>query len=476
LTPPRQATPRNFDRPTYGGHVAAIASALGRPLLPWQAYVADVAGEIEPSTGTFYYDRVIITVQRQAGKTTLDQSAAVQNATMGPNRRVWYTAQTGAHATSKFLEMMDVWSESELLRPMAGTPRRSNGSAKLRFHNGSEFAPFPPTDDALHGKQVDRDTMDEIWSLTTAQGAALKQASVPPKLTRRALTGHRPQAWEMSTEGTIDSTYSNELFDAARAGALSERTAMFDWGLLPGDDPEDLEVVASRHPGFVHLFGLSELESFRSEFGDSLGEWARAFGNVRTGATERSIPADAWNRAALPADLALPDGPVCFGAAYGLDGIDASIYAAQRVGNETVAALVKDGHQPGSYWALDRLRELAEKYPDAAFAIDPYGPSAALHDAAKRAELRLIPINSNDVGAASANLLAGVTLEPPTWRYKRDPHIDAAAELAAKRFIGDGAWTFGRRKSVGSISALEAANLASWGIDHMPELVGMQLQ
>jgi hypothetical protein len=473
LTPPRLATNRNFDRPTYGGHAAAIAAGLGKPFIPVQAYIADVALEIEPSTGTFFYDSIIVTIQRQVGKTTLDQSCAVQNATMGDNRQIWYTAQSGQHATDKFLEMMDTWENSPLLRPMANKPRRSNGSAWLKFHNNSIFRPHPPTEDALHGKQIDRDTLDEAWAFSAAQGAALKQASVAPKLTRRMLTGHRPQAWEMSTEGTIESTYFNERLDAARAGALSERTAIFDWGIPDDADPEDLDVIAHWHPGFGHLFGMEELISFRSEFAGAPGEFARAFGNRRTGASERLIPIGPWNAAQL--DVQLPAGPVCFAAAYGIDGVDAAITATQRIGDETITAIVENGYGPGTWWTLDRMRELHSKF-DAHFVIDKYGPSAGLHDDAVLAELNVITPTAGDVSTASQKTLESIVHPSgPKWRYKKHAALDLAAELVTRRYIGDGGWVLGRRKSIGSIAAFEAANLSSWGIDHLPAVMGMQL-
>jgi hypothetical protein len=475
LTPPRLATPRNFDRPTYGGHAAAIAASLGKPFIPLHAYIADVALEIDPTTGTFYYDRVILTAQRQVGKTVLDQSCSIQNATMGRDRFIWYTAQSGGHAYDKFLEMMEVWDSSPLLSPMARKPRRSNGSAWLKFHNGSILRPHPPTADALHGKQIDRDTLDEAWAFSTAQAAALKQASVAPKLTRRKLTGHRPQSWELSTEGTIESTYWNEVLDSARAGELGERTAIFDWGLRDDDDPMDLDVVASRHPGYGYLFEMEELETFRDgEFKGMPGEFARAFGNVRTGAGERVIPRAAWLGAKL--DVQLPAGRVCFGAAYGIDGIDAAITASQLVAGETVTAIVERGWDHGTWWALDRLKELTERFADSAVVIDKYGPSASLHDDAELAGLPLLPVAVGDVSAASQKLLAGITNPAgATWRYKQHDALDKAAELATRRYIGDGAWNFGRRASVGSIAALEAANLSSWGIEHMPEPMALQL-
>lgn len=474
LTPPRKATARNFDRATHGPKVAAIAAEMGQPLLPWQRYVVDVALEVD-ANGVFFYSTILVTVQRQAGKTTLDLAASIQNMLMGKNRRSWYTAQSGGHATEKFLEMADTW-EASAIKALAKRPRRSNGSAALEFLNGSKFRPFPPLEGALDGKQSDRTTLDEMWFHTAAQYALMRQSYGPTQTTRRMRTGQRPQNWIMSTEGTVESTALNALLEEARSSTPDPHTAFFDWGLLEDQDPDDLPVVYSRHPGAGFLFELSDLEGFRAEFADAPGEFARAYGNRRTGATERVIPAIPWAAAEWDGTAADVVGPICFGAAHGVDGIDTSITATQLYGPGTLTAVVKNGHGPGTTWALGRLQELQAKYPDAAFAIDKYGPSASLHDAAERAGLRLVPLTSGDVVAATQNTFAGITAPGvPTWRYKKHEALEAAAALATKRYTGDGTWLFGRRASVGSISALEAGNLGSYGIHHMPATRGFQL-
>jgi hypothetical protein len=48
--PPLYATPRDPSRETLGGEVAAIAAQLGKPFMPWQRLVADVAMELDPAT------------------------------------------------------------------------------------------------------------------------------------------------------------------------------------------------------------------------------------------------------------------------------------------------------------------------------------------------------------------------------------------------------------------------------------------
>lgn len=479
LTAPRPGTAaRDFDYPTIGDRVAAIAAGLGKPLLPWQRYVADVAHEIDPSTGTFRHHEVLVTVQRQAGKTDLDQSTAVANSLLGPRRRNWYTAQSGQHANDKWREVFggdednpSPWDDSPWRR-LSRKPRLSNGSMALTMLNGSTYRPHPPTADSMHSKQSDRSTLDEVWAFTEAQGRDLVQAVQPPMLTRRKVTGIRPQIWYISTEGTVESTFLNGLLERARAG--DPTIALFDWGIGPDVDPTDLPAVAAAHPGFGHLFDMQELVDFSR--GMPPGEFARAYGNRRTGATERVIPVEPYRRAAFTDPL--PDGPLCFGAASGVDGVDTSIAVAIRQGDRIIVEIV--AHEPNTTWAIDRLKAIAKKHPRVPFAIDPYGPSASLHDEASRAKLPMIDIKSASVAAAAQNLVTWIT-QPVTsadelrWRYRPHPALDAAVELATRRWVNDGAWLFGRRASVGTISALEAANVATWGVDHLPKVTGLQL-
>src|SRR5690606_27332964 len=123
------------------------------------------------------------------------------------------------------------------------------------------------------------------------------------------------------------------------------------------------------HPGFGYLFGMPELRDFASKLPP--GEFARAYGNRRTGATAPVLPAEAWATAAISDPL--PDSEVCFGAATGIDGIDTSIGVSTQRGGDTISEIVD--HRPGTTWALERLIELTEKYKAPA-AIDRVGPSA----------------------------------------------------------------------------------------------------
>lgn len=473
---PRQATPLNPSRPNLLRHNAAIATAMKWPLLPAQEYVLAGASELDPETGTLYYDRVVITVQRQFGKTTIDAIDTIRNCMMGPNRRAWYTAQDGTHAREKFREMEDALEKSPIGVPgrgLASKYLRGNGSELVRFVNDSEWRPHAPGPDNLHSKQSDKNTIDEAWAFTAQQGRDLIQAIAPTTTTRRKMTGHQPQTWIMSTEGTVESTFFNPLLDELRSSP-SGRTFFADFGIPDEVDPDDLEEVAKWHPGFKHLFDFRDLQAFRSKFGTDTNGFARAYGNRRSGSSERVIPAATWNSGRtlqqIPSDV-----PVAVGAAVGVDGIDAAItITGYHPDLGKITEVIPTGWRDGSAWALLRLKELQANAGHAIpVAIDDRGPSASLHDAAARAGIPLIDTNTTAYTAACQSVITG--LETGQWHYRTHDALETAADLAARRWIQDGAWVWGRRASVGSIAALEAATWSSWAIDHLPEEHGLQL-
>lgn len=473
---PRQATPLNPQRVNLARHSAAIASAMGWPLLPAQEYVMAGATEIDPESGTLYYDTVVITVQRQFGKTTMDGIDSIRNCMMGAGRRAWYTAQDGTHAREKFREMEDVLEQSPIGRVGSGISKkylRGNGSELIRFVNDSEWRPHAPGPDNLHSKQSDKNTIDEAWAFTERQGRDLIQAIAPTTTTRMMLTGHQPQLWIMSTEGTVESTWFNPILDEQRAGGHA-RTFFVDFGIPDDMDPDDLAGVAKWHPGFGHLFNMRGLEGFRAKFGTDTNGFARAYGNRRTGSSERVIPAQAWNDGRT-LSLIPEDSPLCVGAAVGVDGVDAAITLSgvhPELGK--ITEVVTGGHREGSAWALLRLKELqANAGRPVWVAIDNRGPSASLHDQAARAGIPLLDVNTSFVVAACQSVLTG--LETGEWHYRTHDALESAADLAARRWIQDGAWVWGRRASVGSIAALEAGTLSAHGLDHLPTDPGVQL-
>lgn len=471
---PRFMTPRDPTAKSMLGKVARMANTLGRPLIPWQREAVRGMTEIDPDTGTFRYSRIVVTTPRQVGKTTIDGMVSLTNILhLGKDRRAWYTAQDGTKAREVFRGFMD---QIEQTSYKAALPSmlRGNGAEVIKTIRGGEYRPFVPNAESLHSKQADTVTLDEVWTYTDLQGRAIIQAADAPMSTRLATTKHEPQLRIMSTEGTSESEWYNPILDELRAHP-DAATFFVDFGLRADEDPEDLALVARRHPGYGHLFNMASLRKRHASYqGDTAG-FARAYGNRRTGAALRVIPVETWNAGrtaeAIPADV-----PVAVAAAVGVDGVDAAIsMTGYHPTLGKVSEIVPSGWRDGSAWALLRLKELqANAGKPVPVVIDERGPSASLHDAAKRAGIPLVEdANTTAYTAACQAVITG--LETGEWHYRSHDALEASADLAARRWIQDGAWVWGRRASVGSIAALEACTWSSWGIDHLPEDYGLQL-
>jgi hypothetical protein len=80
-------------------------------------------------------------------------------------------------------------------------------------------------------------------------------------------------------------------------------------------------------------------------------------------------------------------------------------------------------------------------------------------------------LKAREYAAACLGLLEALIADPPNLRYRNHPALDAAANDATRRALGD-AWAWGRRQSAGSLAALTAATVAVWGWDHAPAALG----
>lgn len=378
--PLRGGTERHAGRPTDGAVVARTAELLGKPLLPWQRYVADVAGEIDPATGTYYYDRVILSTPRQCGKSTLIDTEDTRNAQLGPDRKIYYLAQTGKDAEKHFKDYVQQLAKSRLA-PIACRPRLSNGGMEQRFINGSFICPLAVTKVAGHGTQMDKFTIDEAFSLDDETGKMILDGMAPTMNTRLHFTGVQPQIWITSTEGTADSTFLNGLLDGLRAGDVPRRTCWFDFGIPADADPEDLQTILKWHPAAGLLWGLDQLRDFRGQFEGNPAGWARAFGNRRdTGVADRVIDETLWQATvATPIGPDRLDGrPLVFFAAVDVDATHTSLAAGIRDADGTVTVqllqvLDGTGRAPGE------IMRLCERYK-APLVMDDRGPNADLHD------------------------------------------------------------------------------------------------
>ena len=181
---PRHHTPRS-DRPTRGPAVAKIAAAKGRPFMPWQRDAVDVALEVDPSTGLYWYSVVVVTVPRQAGKTKVEGTLPITAASRphaaasGTPRRPARTRRHGCvMSTSRPSPTCPPVRQARHRRmPVPAQPTsRARG---CRVAGDAIHLPRVPPRDGLHSKQADAVFVDEAWAYDAAQVPRSGRPSAP---------------------------------------------------------------------------------------------------------------------------------------------------------------------------------------------------------------------------------------------------------------------------------------------------------
>lgn len=444
------ATARDLSRPTRGTRQGQFARVwLHQPFIPFQQHIADVGGELDPDTGLPVYPLVVVTGPRQIGKSHMSMAGNGERCFTVPRFRAWYTAQTGGDARDQFLKFNDENVKGSPLEKVVRT-LRGNGHEVMKFPNDSTIRPHPPTEDAMHGKQSDRNDVDEGWAFTEDQGKQLMQAIAPTQLTRPGA-----QTWIWSAGGTANSTWLAALVARGRAG--DPNMAYFELG-IPDDLPlDDLEAIAAHHPAYGYHVTLDSIRNLRAQLEDD-AEFARAAGNRWTEVIGGAITAGTWNSVRYP-DPIPDDAPLGYGAARAEDGSHVAVAAAALVDGYVVVELVDvlPAHN-----AAPTVKKWAA---GADLVIDPSGPSASLvDDLVKIRTSRLVQLSARDASAACAKLLDA--LPHRAYRFRPSEALDAAVKVAAKRRVGDGGYAWSRTEAGPSIAAIEAATNAAWAITH----------
>jgi phage terminase large subunit-like protein len=196
--------------------------ALGRPLMPWQQYVANVSTERVPDPAAcgacagvwtqeahvcpYAYQVIVVSVPRQSGKTVLIMVMLMVRCIMYANHQALYTAQTGKDARARWQDLVKLVTAS----PLRGQVRvkRSQGSERLEFPNGSILGVFAPTMDSLHGYTPPTVVLDEAFVHSPDEGADLLAAIEPAQQTLADR-----QLWLVSTRGTALSSWFHAWID-----------------------------------------------------------------------------------------------------------------------------------------------------------------------------------------------------------------------------------------------------------------------
>lgn len=459
------AQPAFFTRPTPGaqhdlGACRVIARSLGTPLMPWMELVLRVATERRLDDPRQYrYPIVILTVPRQAGKTTTVRIKLVQRAIANRGRRAFYTAQTGKDATARWKDLVKAVEQSPLGH--FATVRLAAGSQALTFPNDSSIAPFAPTARSLHGYTPHDVDLDEVFDYTEEQGNDVMGAVGPAQVTLADR-----QLWMLSTMGHAGSTFWHGWIEVGRAATLDPDTniAYFEWSLPEGLDPEDPASWVF-HPALGHTITIDRLVELRGQH--TFGEWMRAFMNRRTSVKDPVIDPALLASRMTPLDP--PANPSHIAIAYEVayDRTRSSIRAAWLTDGGKVASktLIEDA---GYDWVAPTIADLARDLRPRAIGADNGGPTRDVTDQIRRdhPDLELQILGPVDFATACDSWKAAV-IDGTAVIDEDSPGLIAAVDAAVTRPFSQG-WAWDRVKSRGPIPELVADTVARRLILHAP--------
>lgn len=282
---PAYFTRRNPRLKTMGRAVDESMRRMGHAPMPWQRYASAVANEIDPyHPRRWRYDLVLVTVPRQAGKSTWELCTLGHRIIAFNRRMSLMTAQTGRDARKRWNSLVKDLDAKK--RKDDWKVRESGGSEALTYlRRDSTLSPFAPTPKSVHGDTINDVGIDEAWAFDAVGGYELETAVAPTQL-----TVSDSQMIIVSTRGTHKSTWLNALIERGRASVNdpNSRMAYIEFSADPAAAARDpfSDETLSFHPAIGHT---QDIDKIRSLYTGDLAAWYRSILNLESPVTEDAV-------------------------------------------------------------------------------------------------------------------------------------------------------------------------------------------
>lgn len=499
--PPLYGTKRTYGRPTLGPQVAKIAEQLGKPFMPHQRYICDVAFEIDPSTGLLAYDEVVLIGPRQAtGKTELllpvmthrctgfgDALAKWVRRELGHDvpapgkQRVLYTAQRAEDARQKWRDVHVMRLEESVFKNKIDVRLRL-AAEQITWPNGSTWSPGAGTKKAGGtGDTLDQAIIDEAWSredfstelslrpaMATRPWSQFWVTSMIPGISRK-LPGTWPYLFAKRQNGR------NRVENGSTRGV-----AYFEFGAPRDSDPGAESTWWRALPGLGRTVGVRKIASdyesmlaagqltdFRAEYLSIVPEATASRWEVISEAT--------WQALRIPQSLAVHESPIAIGVDALHDSSSASIGVASRtLAGDTFVEHVET--LPGLNWTVPALIKIAREQKACAIGVASHGPAAPIIEPLERAlagaglNCELVTMQGPEVSRACRQLYletgeVGELDDDPDFDVNRrlvhvdQPELNGSISTAQKYVFSD-EWRWQRQGTGGNPGPLYAVTLA----------------
>lgn len=483
FTPPlRELTPET----TLGFEVIAFAQdVLGIKLHPWQKWLFIHALEvIDKPDGSWMlrFRTVVILIGRQNGKTTMGAILSLYFLYALQCGLVIGTAQDLEQAEDTWAMCVDMAEADEELSEQIAHVWRTNGAKRLQLTGGRDYRVKASTRKAGRGKSADLVLLDELREHQTweAYGALSKtgiaressllwcmsNAGDGASVVLRHL---RMQAHRMlgDPDGIVAAMGDSDIKPPEEDALEDTALGIFEWSADPKLDITDRKAWAQANPSLGYTITERAIRAACADDPDDvfktecLCQWV-------TAAVTPPFPADSWQDGIDDKSIIARDSKLTFGVDISEDRNRASIaVCGMRPDRNWHIELV--AYRVGVGWLQEWFAERANEYGGMRVALQAKGaPVSAFVDILGAVDgVEVIRCQGADVAGWCGRLWDAVAAcsddtdsdSVPVYHLTQ-PRLDLAANIAATRPLGDGAWAWDRKKSLEDISPLVAATMA----------------
>lgn len=483
ITEPRIYTPplRELTEETTLGFDAIrfAEGTLGIKLHPWQKWLFVHALEIvdEPDgEWSLRFQTVIVLVGRQNGKTTVGAILALFFLYIVRSGLVLGTAQDVSQAEDTWQECVDMAQANEDLAEQIRHVWYTNGSKRLQLDAGRDYRVRASNRKAGRGKSADLVLLDELrehqtweaWSALSKTGMAKKSAlrwcmSNAGDGTSVVLRHFRVKAHALL--GDPDGIASD--MDVSPDDIEDSTIGLFEWSAPPGADKHDVDAWAQANPSMGYTVPMKNLRAACADDPDDvfktecLCQWV-------TASVTPPFPIGAWEKGIDEGSHIAADSPLWFGVDVSDDRNRSSIcVCGLRPDRSWHVELIE--YRVGVGWLQQWFAERVQGYRGMKVALQAKGaPVSSFAEILGAVDgVTIVPCQGADVAGWCGRLWDAVAAcddgsgsDSTPVMHRAQPALDLAANIAATRPLGDGAWAWDRKKSLEDISPLVAATMA----------------
>ena len=455
-------------------------------LLPWQKWLFIHALEIEGDLDgewSFRFRTVLVLVARQQGKTMMSEILALFFLyALGVNLIIGTSTNLDA-AEEVWDGVVDIAESNDELAEEIEDIKRSSGRKTITLSGRRRYRITAANRKGARGKSGDLILLDELrehqdfsaWSAVTKTTMARPNALVwcmsnagdgsSVVLRNLRMKAHA----RIGDPDGINSSLGSSAVDMEELEDFDDDTlGIFEWSAHPNAKVTNRDEWALANPslgyGFVTERSLASAcatdpaDEFKTE---CLCQWV-------TAAVTPPFPIGAWEKGQDNDSQIAPDSPLWWGVDVSDDRNRSSIaVCGMRADRTWHAELVE--YRVGVGWLQGWFAERAQKYNGMRVALQVKGsPVAAMADIIGAVDgVEIVPCQGADVAGWCGRLWdavaacddAGNSDSVPVY-HRSQPALDLAANIAATRPLGDGAWAWDRKKSLEDISPLVAVTMA----------------